>query len=287
MRLALGTVQFGLAYGIANQAGQVSPADAKAMVDYATAKGFDTIDTAITYGDSEACLGEIGVQHLKVITKLPAIPHQCVDIGRWVREQMVDSIGRLQIKSAYGLMLHRPADLLGGEGVHLYQALQKLKYDGYIHKLGLSIYSPSELEAILPNYSFDLVQAPFNIVDQRIQRTGWLDKLKNKGVEIHTRSSFLQGLLLVPREEIPIKFSKWNDLWDSWSTWLNENCSYPAKVCLDFVQSFDQIDRVVIGADSLSQLEQLVNFANLKRSINFPDIECDDEKLINPVNWAD
>jgi aryl-alcohol dehydrogenase-like predicted oxidoreductase len=182
--------------------------------------------------------------------------------------------------------LHRSEQYLGTQGTALYKALLRLKDNGQVQKLGVSIYMPAELDTLIPQYPIDLVQAPFNLVDQRLLTTGWLDRLKNDGIELHTRSSFLQGLLLMPRDAIPEQFSIWNQLWDRWNLWLQE-CRLPvAKVCLDFVRSFDQIDRIVIGADSLVQLEQLISFAGESPKLEFPAMLCNDEMLINPTNWS-
>ena len=139
-RLALGTVQFGLPYGIANQAGQVSRTEANAMLQLALANGIDTLDTAIAYGDSETCLGEVGSQGFRVVTKLPALPDNCADIGDWVQQQVNASLSRLGVVEVYGLLLHRSEQLLGSNGVELYQALQALKDNGQVQKVGVSIY---------------------------------------------------------------------------------------------------------------------------------------------------
>lgn len=285
MKLALGTVQFGLSYGIANQSGQVSRTEAKKMLEFAVSQGLNTIDTAIAYGDSEACLGEIGVQNLRVITKLPPVPYECENINRWVNQHISESMGRLGCGELYGLMLHRSSDLLGEYGQLLYNAMRKLKENRLVRKIGVSVYSPDELDAISSQFAVDIVQAPFNVVDQRLLTTGWLDRLKNEGIELHTRSSFLQGLLLMPRQEIPEKFSRWNPLWDRWDGWLHDFDVSAAKVCLDFVHSFEKIDRIVIGAENLSQLQQLVTFAIEPAKLEFPTMMSNDEMLINPANW--
>ena len=81
IRIALGTVQFGLHYGITNQRGKVSADDAKAMLLLASNQGTDTLDTAISYGDSEKRLGEIGTNGFKIITKLTPIPIDCADVS--------------------------------------------------------------------------------------------------------------------------------------------------------------------------------------------------------------
>ena len=285
-RLALGTAQFGLTYGIANMVGQVSRMDARAMLQLASNSGIDTLDTAIAYGESETCLGEVGTQGFKLISKLPVFPDNCSDVSAWVKQQVSSSLSRLGLTTMYGLLLHRSEQLLGDNGAALYSALQSLKDNGLVQKVGVSIYAPSELTALTPNFSFDLVQAPFNLIDRRIYDSGWLDRLKDSGVEVHTRSVFLQGLLLMTQNNIPIKFSPWSDLWQKWCRWLLENNISAPEACLAFPLSFPQIDRVVVGADSVSQLAQIVRAASVNTKNGPPPLQCDDERLINPAMWS-
>jgi aryl-alcohol dehydrogenase-like predicted oxidoreductase len=284
-RLALGTVQFGLPYGIANQIGQVKRPEARTMLQLALANGIGTLDTAIAYGDSEMCLGELGTEGFNLVTKLPAVPCDCADVSAWVQQQVSASLSRLGVTAVYGLLLHRSEQLLGPNGVALYQVLQALKDNGQVQKVGVSIYSPSELVALTPHYRFDLVQAPFNLVDRRLYTTGWMQRLKDEDVEIHTRSAFLQGLLLMAQADIPGKFAPWSGLWQTWHRWLKDRDGSAVQACLTFPLSFPEIDRVIVGADSVSQLVQIVSAAN-RQSINeLPDLKCDDENLINPANW--
>lgn len=285
-RLALGTVQFGIPYGIANQTGQVTRAMAKAMLKLAAENGIDTLDTAIAYGESEDCLGEIGTEGFKLVTKLPSVPDGCSDVNGWVQEQVVASLSRLGVGKLYGLLLHRPDQLLGLNGKKLYQSLQRLKDDGQVQKIGISIYAPSELDAITKLFHLDLVQAPFNLVDRRLLTSGWLQRLREGGVEIHTRSSFLQGLLLMPYEVIPSKFTPWAELWSKWQDWLAHHTVTALQACLAYPLSFSEIDRVVVGVDSVSQLAQIINLAQAKISNDLPDICSEDENLINPAHWS-
>lgn len=284
-RLALGTVQFGLSYGVANQAGQVSRPAAKAMLELAAAHGVDTLDTAIAYGDSEACLGEAGTGGFKVISKLPAWPGG-VAVDAWVQEQLALSLARLDAVSMYGLLLHRPEQLLEGDGVALYRALQRLKDTGQVRKIGISIYDPGQLDALMPTYKFDLVQAPLNLVDRRLHMSGWLQRLKDAGVEVHTRSAFLQGLLLMPKAAIPQRFAPWAALWDRWHAWLARQELAAVQACLAYPLSLPGIDRVVVGADSVGQLSEILLAANAGSRDDFPDVQCDAEDLINPARWS-
>jgi aryl-alcohol dehydrogenase-like predicted oxidoreductase len=284
-KLALGTVQFGQSYGVANKLGQVARSDVKAMLKFALANSIDTLDTAISYGESEVCLGEIGTQGFNLVTKLPGLPKDCKDITNWVRHEVGASLNRLGVADVYGLLLHHPEQLLGPSGLDLYKELQELKCSGRVKKIGISIYSPSELTVLYPRYSFDLVQAPFNLVDQRFYHSGWLQRLKDDDVEVHTRSAFLQGLLLMDQEDIPDKFSHWGNLWRTWHRWLADHDNSAVQACLAFPLAFSEIDRVIVGANSLSQLSQIVIAANDQREFNFPDLQCEDESLINPANW--
>lgn len=282
-RLALGTVQFGLPYGIANQSGQVARSEARAMLQLAAGGGIDLLDTAIAYGASETRLGDVGIQGFKLVTKLPALPDGCPSVRHWVKEQVSASLTRLGVNAVYGLLLHRSQQLLGPSGQELYMALQELKESGRAQKVGVSIYDPSELEVIAKSFRLDLVQAPFNLVDRRLHSSGWLQRLKGLGIEVHTRSVFLQGLLLMPTP--PTKFASWSDLWHRWQKWLKENELNAVEACLGFPLAFPEIDRVIVGADSLNQLAEIIDATNSALQLGWPDLQCEDENLINPSRW--
>jgi hypothetical protein len=285
-RLALGTVQFGLAYGVANQTGQVSRGEAKKMLHIAEKSGIDMLDTAIAYGESEACLGEAGIRSFKLITKLPALPSDCEDVEGWVCRQVQDSFSRLSTDSIYGLLLHRPDELFGAYGVALFRALENLKASGKVRKIGVSVYSPTDLDRLIPRYRFDIIQAPFNLVDRRLHTSGWLRRLKSDGIEIHTRSAFLQGLMLMPKSKIPAKFSAWSAIWSRWHEWIARSGNSPLEACLAFPLSFAEVDRVLVGAESVDQLAQIMEAVNVPVMPDLPDLSCEDEKLINPAMWS-
>lgn len=285
-RLVLGTVQFGLNYGIANQQGQVSRDEAMAIIKYSRASGMDTLDTAIAYGDSEQRLGEIGIQDWQVVSKLPAIPEGCDDISQWVANAVDESLQRLKIKSLYGLLLHCPQQLLEQDGDRLYGALRQQKRDGVVQKIGVSIYAPSELDALCSRFQFDLVQAPFHIMDRRLIDTGWLYRLSQQGTELHVRSAFLQGLLLMKTGERPRKFDRWGPLWAQYDAWLKQAGLTPLQACTRYVLSFLEIDKVVIGVDSLVQLKDIFH-ASTEPPLPVPvELHTNDVDLLNPARWG-
>lgn len=285
-RLALGTAQFGLPYGVANHTGQVGRHEAGAILAHARDSGLDTLDTAMVYGESEFRLGEVGVEGWKVISKLSAIPPSCPDVAVWVQESVLGSLARLRIPSLSGLLLHRPQELLGEQGQILYRSLSALKEQGLVAKIGVSIYGPEELDALSPHFRFDLVQAPFNIVDRRMATSGWLKKLHQSGTEVHIRSAFLQGLLLMDEPQRPLSFQRWQPLWKEWHRWLVEQALSPLQACLGFVLAQPEIDRVVLGVDSLEHLRGILASAGALAVVPPTTLASQDLDLINPARWS-
>jgi len=286
MKLALGTVQFGLAYGVSNQSGQVPLSAVKAMLQLASRHAIDTLDTAIAYGSSESRLGQAGTSAFKVVSKLPEVPITCTDINNWVQEQVAGSQARLGINSLYGLLLHKPDQLLEEKGIEIYRALQSLKLGGSVQKIGISIYTPQQLDSLMPHYSFDLVQAPLNLIDRRLHTSGWLQRLALEGVEVHTRSAFLQGLLLMPQAAVPAWFSQWSTVWAKWYEWLSSNEVSAVQACLAYPLSLAGVSRVLVGADSPEQLAQIIGAAAQKPIADLPDLQSTDENLMNPARWS-
>jgi aryl-alcohol dehydrogenase-like predicted oxidoreductase len=284
-RIVLGTVQFGLDYGVANSQGKVSLTAATEILKCAYLAGINTLDTAIAYGNSEDCLGQIGVRDWKVISKLPDIPHETNDIQHWVKESLQGSLRRLQISQLYGLLLHRPQQLLTDKGQELYNTLNLMKAEGLVNKIGISIYSPDELDLLFDRFSFDLVQAPFNIFDRSLEQSGWLSRLKDVEVEVHVRSIFLQGLLLMNPSDRPVYFNQWYPLWTEWEKWLHTNNLTALQACLNFVLSNHNIDHVIIGVDSILQLKEILATISLETVKPLDKLNCNDPNLINPSRW--
>ena len=285
-RLALGTAQFGTVYGVVNELGQVTDAEIRAILKYSQSIGIDTIDTAIAYGESEKLLGNAGVREFKVVSKLPELPEFIDRIDYWVQEQVEMSLASLKLNNLYGLLIHNSTQLTGPRGHELGRALTDLRFNGLVAKIGVSIYNPSQLDHVQEVIKVDIVQAPLNIIDRRFVSSGWLNRLSEEGVEIHTRSAFLQGLLLTPSDLIPEKFKPWSDIWSEWDRWLQSNQYTHAEAALGFVQEFSQIDRIVVGVETVNQLKELNEAMNRQWLGEWPQIETMDERLIDPFHWS-
>jgi len=285
-KISLGSVQFGLNYGVANSVGQVSLPEVQSILKLARKNNIDILDTAIAYGKSEEILGKAGISGFRVVTKLPELPADCDDILCWVEHQVDFSLNRLKQKKLYGLLLHRPQDLLGFGGSELREALMKLKSDDVVRKIGVSIYGPEDLDMVYGKMKIDLVQAPFNVVDRRMELSGWLDRLKDDGVEVHCRSVFLQGLLLMEQSEMPKKFMRWSGLWEQWKKTLEKYQISPLLACLAYPISLSQVDQIIVGVDSAKQLNEIIDVSStVDHAPDMSFLSLDDIHLIDPSNW--
>lgn len=285
-KLALGTVQFGLDYGVANNKGQVQKESVKDILNIAKKNGITDLDTAITYGNSEQVLGEIGVDWAEIITKLPALPAEIDNVKSWVKEQVTASLKRLKVPFLKGLLLHNVNDLSSSKGNDLFEALEWVKSKGLVQKIGYSIYCPDDLERNFTQFRPDLIQSPFNIMDQRLEQSGWMERLKQQGVEIHVRSVFLQGLLLMEPEKRPNYFTSWHSKFKAFDSWLEKQKITAHQATFGFVNSIDFIDKIVVGVDSPNNLVDLLKISEFQIDKIPAFIASNDENLINPVTWT-
>jgi hypothetical protein len=185
------------------------------------------------------------------------------------------------------VLLHCTEDLLGQPAQQLVGALERLKSSGITEKIGISIYSPSELDRVDQVANIDLVQAPLNLLDRRLETSGWLKRLHNRGIEVHTRSAFLQGLLLMSRSEIPEKFERWSQIWDSWHAGLDACQTTAPTACLRYPLSLPEVDRVVVGVDSVRHMEELIHASQRETLDNdWLFMVSEDEELISPSRWS-
>jgi aryl-alcohol dehydrogenase-like predicted oxidoreductase len=287
VNLALGTVQFGLNYGVSNVSGKVSEPEVVKIINEALRLKISTLDTAIVYGDSESVLGRIGVNDFDIVTKLPELPKNVTNLDAWVIDNVQESLKKLNVKKIYALLLHRSYDFMGEYGFKLYDILCKLRKDGVVSKLGVSIYSPIELDRLEDSgIKIDILQTPFNVLDRRIETSGWLRKLKLSGVEIHARSVFLQGLLLQESKQRNQYFSKWKDHLDNFDEWVKKSNQTPLEACLNFVSSNSDVDKIVVGVENRDQLMEIVLSIENTSTLRVSDyLQTGDIQLIDPSNW--
>ena len=273
-KLVLGTVQFGLQYGV-NSAGRPSQEAVKSILKEAAKGGITTLDTSSAYGNSEEILGESVTteENFKIVSKYPKgeIP---------VRVMFNSSLKRLKVDKLYGYLLHHFEVYKNNPKV--WDEFIALKESGKVKKIGFSLYTPDELEFILKKGSpFDLIQVPFNIFDKKF--LPYMKELHEKGVEIHVRSTFLQGLFFKDRNALPEKLQPMKKYLLQLDEFSKKSGLSISEIALNYNLQNPNIDGVLIGVDNVEQLQ-----TNLNSVKNMPidiEIEVKEQELLNPVNW--
>lgn len=273
-KLVLGTVQFGLQYGV-NSAGRPNVEAVRNILAGAANGGITTLDTSSAYGNSEEILGECITfeENFKIVSKYPKGDAPVSDMFN-------GSLRRLKVIHLYGYLLHHFEVYKNNPKV--WDEFVALKESGKVQKIGFSLYSPAEMEFILDNKSpFDLVQVPFNILDKKF--LPYMKDLHEKGVEIHVRSTFLQGLFFMDRNALPEKLQPLRKYLLQLDEYSSETGMSISEIALNYNLQNPYIDGVLIGVDNVEQLK--TNLASIKDTPVDFEIDVKEQELLNPVNW--
>lgn len=286
-KLGLGTVQWGMAYGISNQGDKTSLNEVALILDTARRAGVSLLDTASLYGEAESALGANSLEAFQIITKTPrfAAPSIGDDHARQLVAAFERSLANLAINRVDGLLAHHAPDLLAIGGDRLIMAMQRLKDIGKVSRIGVSIYDGAQIEELLRRFTPDIVQLPVNVLDQRLIRDGQLQRLKDKGVEIHVRSVFLQGLLLMPLERLPTYFEPVRPLLVRWHAAAREQGMSSVQAALSFVRDLPEVDVVLVGVESSSQLQTCIVDFSIDGAFNASGLASNDPAFVNPIMW--
>lgn len=290
MKLGLGTAQFGMAYGATNQAGQVPVEEVAGILRYCQKLGIEILDTAWLYGDAEKVLGNVspGLKGFKVVTKVYGLD-EGTDIEKTFDEHFSKTLRDLKLQSVYALLVHTAENLLGPDGDRVWALFQNARDHGLAQKIGVSTYTPEEALELSRRYDLDIIQAPCNLVDQRLSEQGVLSHLKDKQVEIHARSIFLQGLLLSPPDQLPDRLSSFKNVLSQIFALMESEDITPMEACLGYVESRSEIDSVIVGVSGLQELESIVaterRLGDRAQGVSYTDFSVSDEILLNPSKW--
>tara|TARA_B100000795_G_C22778408_1_gene431116 strand:+ start:148 stop:993 length:846 start_codon:yes stop_codon:yes gene_type:complete len=277
-KLALGTVQFGLDYGLSNDKGKTSYEEAKKIIKILKVNNIDTLDTAPEYGSSEKVLGKIGVNNFHLVTKTSPLKFGVDNVIKSFHQ----SLKNLNTKSVDGLLIHNIEEVKDSAFDDLFKELLRLKQDKLINKIGFSAYMPEQVDFLLNNFDFDLIQVPINVFDTRLIDGGQLLSLKNKKIEVHARSIFLQGLLL-DFKKLDVYFSQWINQFNCYQEEVNASNLSLLEYALNYVINIKEIDKVVVGVNNEKQLIEITKVKLEKNNLKAYPLR--DINLLNPSLW--
>lgn len=283
MELALGTVQFGMAYGLSGGKRLLPDRDVRMLLELAFERGVTILDTAPVYGDIESRIGSLseGLE-FRIVSKIPPLPNDLDDseAAQWALECAQSSRRRLGPK-LYALLFHRAEDLLYVRGDKVWTALAKWASRENI-RVGVSGYDLELVRSLFETHQMSIAQLPGNALDQRIS-TAFSDIQPRP--ELHLRSAFLQGLLLLPIEAAIRIVPAANAALQRWHRWVKAQGITPLRGALSVVKTFKDVSACVVGVDNIGQLTELLNDWQEARPIGASALACGDLRSIDPRLW--
>jgi len=293
-KLVLGTVQFGLDYGINNFNGKPSRQKSFEILDSAYENGIRIFDTANSYGDAEEILEEFLQNHnfdkeIKIITKVKPniISESRGDAYELIDSSLKESLKRLKRDYVDGYLFHTPAYIRDGK---LVDVLDKLKSQGLAKNIGVSIYEEEDAIYAAKLKQVDYIQVPYSIFDQRLDKTDFFQIARKNGKTVFARSAFLQGLFFLPEEKIPAHLENTKAYFRDFDKIISKYGLSRQQAALLFSYNNKNIDYVVFGVDNIGHLEENIKivgknidcdqciselkdkFINIEKNIIFPSL---------------
>lgn len=264
------------------------------ILEAAWAGGIDTLDTALAYGTAEQAIGELRPPQaqFKVISKTAPVRAESVSAAAasHVLDGVKDSIRRLRVNALDALLVHHAPDLLVPGGAALFRALETLRNDGLVGRLGVSVYDAPTLRAVLADFPIEIVQLPINLLNQSLLSSGMIADLVRRGIEVHARSVFLQGALLMEPAALSERFAALGAQLVRIRTEAAAAGLSPAAAALGFVARCAPISRIVIGVNTAAQLRDnilaLAAGAAVPWARDTASYASDDPDLIDPRRWT-
>lgn len=279
MNLTIGCAQFGYEYGFKKK--KIAKTDLKKINETLKKNKLRYFDTATSYGDSEKIIGNFDNKDKKIITKI-ILPQKKVNLKKWYKNTILNSMKKLKVKKLYGLLFHKTSDLIDNKDIFL-DLLHDSKKRKLISNIGVSVYDIKEINHLLKIWTPDIIQFPLNIFDQRFLNKNFLKKVKKLKIKLFARSCFLQGHLL--QNELLIGDNKTKKIFNNFQNWCSLNNKSQLSSCLSFVKQINQINSIVVGFDDNNELKQITsNFKKKTFKVPFK-FRVNQKKIIDPRKW--
>tara|TARA_B100000963_G_scaffold233086_2_gene203576 strand:- start:3185 stop:4033 length:849 start_codon:yes stop_codon:yes gene_type:complete len=279
-KIILGTANFGKKYGISKKA--ISNLNIRKICKYSFKKGIKFLDTASDYKGNYKIIKKLNKNYVITTKVLPDTKWRDI---KFCEKQIRLIQKKINYKKIDTLFFHDEKFLYNKKRCKVvFENLVQLKKKKFFKNLGVSIYNFNKIKFLINNYELDVIQCPFSIFDQRLIKTGAFENMKKKGIKIHVRSIFLQGILL---NKISIKEKIFNKLKANIRA-LNDYAHFKEvstlDLCLNYVMSY-KIDKIVIGFSSLNNLKEIVSYKKVK-NLDYNKFSNISSKFLDPRKWS-
>lgn len=282
-KFVIGSANFSKGYGIKKGKG-ISLIQLNKIAEVLKKNNFNLIDSAFSYPGVEKKIATSKLKNFEVCTKILKNDVKNKSLNQLIR-LFLSSLNTLKKKSFNTLYFHKAKDLLEKDGDNFYNKIAYLKKINLTRKIGISVYSPEELKKLLKKYSFDVIQIPLNVFDRRFLKDNYLYRLKKRGFEIHVRSIFLQGILLLENKKLPNYFKKWSQLFNDWESWNLQNNQSKVLTCVSFIKTIKHVDKVILGISNYNQINEIIICSESNKTKYPKKIFSKSKNLIDPRLW--
>ena len=277
-KLVIGTANFSQDYGV-NET-KIKKGEINKIINLAKDNNIYKIDTAKSYIKNKFNFVNID-KKFQFFTKVsPDIKWVSLD---YCKKKINTHFRIFSENKVDVLFFHDIKILYTKDGKKIFKNFEILKKKNFFQKIGLSIYDPDCLKFINTNYNFDVIQCPYNVLDNRIITSGWYEKLKHQKKEIHIRSIFLQGLLVNQLVYKKNFFIKWKNFFNDWFNYLKTENINPIDYCLSDILNYE-FDQIIIGINNSYNLKKILNFKKINKN-KMINLNINDKKLIDPRKW--
>jgi len=284
-KFILGTVQLGATYGISNTSGKPSQKEGFNILQTAFESGIETLDTASVYGDAIEVIGKF---HEQVKDRFQVISKFHLHSNELMAEEIERDLERLNIDKYEALLFHSFHDFISA-GDKVFQKLEQLKVRNKVRLLGVSVYTNEQFEVAIENDKIDLIQFPYNLLDNWKKRSVLIKRAKQKGKVLHIRSVFLQGLFFVDEHKLPSVLSPMKPYLKAIHSYAADYNLSIAQIALSYVLHNPMIDKILVGVTSVDELK--INIGHIKSLLpkklqyEIDEINVLEVDLLNPSNW--
>lgn len=283
-RMGLGTAQFGMNYGVSNKTGRPDEPEIARILARAVDAGTGYLDTASSYGDAEKIIGRyLPKDHrLRIVTKIPPAEREMSgpDYKQLVLDSIAGSLRRLKLDRIHGVLIHRASDLDAPGWEYMVDAMQIARARGWTSCIGASVYDDDQVALVESRLQPDIIQLPCNALDRRLVESKTLKRLKLAGVEIHARSIFWQGLLLMPADQLPPYFAPVRAQFSSMREYWAIRGVEPLVACLASVLQQPEIDAAIVGVNHEKEFCEIVAAVS---ELSYREIDVGSAPSVDPI----
>lgn len=282
--LGLGSAQFGCDYGISNPRGRVAEDEVRQILKLAADCGLKTIDVAPYGGDVERILGRCWPFPSPF---KPQIRTLRIEKGLdWLESRLKRSVDHMGLARAQVALIDNAEDLMGPQGDALWARLEKLKSEGLFKSIGINATLKDRPVLLAKRFKPDLMQLPCSLLDQRLVQNGDIEALAALGIEVQIRSVFLQGLMFVPRQDLPANLQPVGPQLSRIRRHLAETGTDPLHAALSFALNLKGVSSVIVGVTSAAELRAVIAASDRpKPDLAWESFALKDEVALDPDLW--